>query len=145
MKKLRHLLVPLIFVLIVGTLTLSLFILPDKDVSEWERRKLQQMPEISISSLSSGSFMRDFETYLTDQFPLRDSFRTLKAKFHFDILGQKDNNDIYVINGSAGKLDSKISNTSVSRFTEKMQSLYITYLKNTDCKVYLMYLNLMFA
>lgn len=136
MKKLRHLLVPLIFVLIVGTLTLSLFILPDKDVSEWERRKLQQMPEISISSLSSGSFMRDFETYLTDQFPLRDSFRTLKAKFHFNILGQKDNNDIYVINGSSGKLDSKISNTSVSRFTEKMQSLYSTYLKNTVCKVY---------
>lgn len=136
MKKIRHLLVPLIFVLIVGTLTLSLFILPDKDVSEWERRKLQQMPEISISSLSSGRFMKDFETYLSDQFPLRDTFRTLKAKFHFDILGQKDNNDIYVIDGSAGKLDSKINGTSVSRFAEKMNSLYSTYLKDTDCKVY---------
>lgn len=136
MKKFRLLLVPVIFVLIAGTLTLSLFILPDKDVSEWERRKLQQMPEISFSTLSSGSFMRDFETYLADQFPLRDSFRTLKAKFHFDILGQKDNNDIYVIDGSAGKLDSKINGTSVSRFAEKMNSLYSTYLKNTDCKVY---------
>lgn len=136
MKKFRLLLVPIVFILIVGTLTVSLFILPDKDVSEWERRKLQQMPEISISSLSSGRFMKDFETYLSDQFPLRDTFRTLKAKFHFDILGQKDNNDIFVIEGSAGKLDSKINNTSVSRFAEKMNSLYNTYLKDTDCKVY---------
>ncbi len=136
MKKIRLLLVPVVFALIVGTLTISLFILPDKDISEWERRKLQQMPEISFSTLSSGSFMKDFETYLADQFPLRDTFRTLKAKFHFDILRQKDNNDIYVIDGSAGKLDSKINNTSANRFTEKMNSLYDSYLKNTDCKVY---------
>ena len=80
--------------------------------------------------------MKDFETYLADQFPLRDSFRTLKAKFHFDILGQKDNNDIYIIDGSAGKLDSKISSTSVKRFAEKINSLYTTYLKDTDCKAY---------
>lgn len=136
MKKIKHLLVPVIFTLIIGTLTLSLFILPDKDVSEWERRKLQQMPGISVSSLTSGKFMREFEAYLTDQFPLRDTFRTLKAKFHFDILRQKDNNDIYVVEGSAGKLDKKISKTSVNNFHKRINTIYDTYLKGTDCKVY---------
>lgn len=136
MKKIKHLLVPVIFSLIIGVLTLSLFILPDKDISEWERRKLQQMPDISVSSLSSGRFMRDFETYLTDQFPLRDTFRTLKAKFHFDFLRQKDNNDIYVINGSAGKLDKKISKRSVENFQKVINNINATYLKGTDCKVY---------
>lgn len=136
MKKIKHLLVPIIFTLIIGTLSLSLFILPDKDISEWERRKLQQMPDISVSSLSNGKFMREFETYLTDQFPLRDTFRTLKAKFHFDILRQKDNNDIYVIDGSAGKLDKKISKRSVENFQKVINNINSTYLKDTECKTY---------
>lgn len=136
MKKLKYLLVPFVFVLIISSLTLSLFIMPDKDISVWERRRLQQLPEISYQSLSKGTFMRNFETYLTDQFPLRDSFRTLKAKFHFEILNQKDNNGIYVIDGNAGKLDGKINNASVTDFTKKMNALYDTYLEGTDCKVY---------
>lgn len=136
MKKIKHLLVPVIFTIIIAALTLSLFILPDTDVSEWERRKLQQMPDISISSLSSGSFMREFETYLADQFPLRNTLRTLKAKFHFDVLRQKDNNDIFIVDGSAGKLDKKINKTSVSNFQKRINTVYDTYLKGTECKVY---------
>lgn len=136
MYKIKNLLITVIFVLVIGGFTLALFIIPDKDISEWERRKLQQMPDITASSLFDGSFMRNFETYLTDQFPLRDSFRTLKARFHFDVLGQKDNNDIYIVDGSASKLDRAISTVSVNKFTGKVTSLYEAYLKDTDCKVY---------
>lgn len=136
MTKIKNFLITLIFVLVIGGFTLAMLIVPDKDISEWERRKLQQMPEITVSSLFDGNFMRDFEVYLTDQFPLRDSFRTLKAMFHFDVLGQKDNNDVYIVDGSASKLDRKISNVSVSKFTGKVNSLYETYIKGTDCKVY---------
>lgn len=134
-NKIRYLLVPLVFAIIIGALTLMLYISPDKDISEWERRKLQQFPDISVSSLTSGRFMRDFETYLADQFPLRDSFRTLKAKFHFNVLRQKDNNDIYLIDGSAGKLERKILDRSVENFAGKITSLYDTYIRNTDCRV----------
>ncbi len=136
MYKIKNLLITVIFVLVVGGFTLALFIMPDKYISEWERRKLQQMPDITASSLLDGSFMRNFETYLTDQFPLRDSFRTLKARFHFGVLGQKDNNDIYIVDGSASKLDRKISGVSVKKFTNKITDLYDTYLKDTECKVY---------
>lgn len=136
MYKIKNILIILIFTLVIGGFTLALFIMPDKDISLWERRKLQQMPDITASSLFDGSFMRNFETYLTDQFPLRDSFRTLKARFHFDVLGQKDSNDIYIENGSASKLDRKISTVSVKKFTGKITSLYNTYLKDTDCRVY---------
>ncbi len=136
MYKIKNFLITLIFVIVIGGFTAALFIMPDKDISEWERRKLQQIPEITVSSLFDGSFMRSFETYLTDQFPLRDSFRTLKARFHFDVLGQRDNNDIYIVDGSASKLDRKISNVSVKKFTNKVTSLYEAYLRDTDCKVY---------
>ncbi len=136
MYKIKNILITLIFVLVIGGFTVFHFAMPDKDISSWERRKLQQFPDITVSSLWNGSFMRSFETYLTDQFPLRDSFRTLKARFHFDVLGQKDNNDIYIVDSSASKLDRKISKVSVNKFTNKLTSLYNTYLKDTDCKVY---------
>lgn len=135
-KKIKYLLVPAVFSLIIGALTLMLCLSPDKNISEWERRKLQQFPDISVSSLTSGRFMREFETYLADQFPFRDSFRTLKAIFHFGVIGQKDNNGIYLIDGSAGKLDSKISTRSVENFAKKITDLYDTYIKDTDCKVF---------
>jgi len=136
MYKIKNFLITLIFVLVIGGFTVAQFALPDKDISSWERRKLQQMPEITVSSLFDGSFMREFEAYLTDQFPLRDSFRTLKARFHFDVLGQKDNNDIYIVDGSASKLDRKINHVSVNKFKNKITGLYDTYLKDTECRVY---------
>lgn len=136
MNKIRNILVTAVFALIVGGFSVFHIVLPDSDVSEWERRKLQQLPEVSLASLFDGYFMHNFETYLTDQFPLRDSFRTLKAKFHFDILGQRDNNDIIVKDGSAAKLDRRINGASVNNFTEKITKIYDTYLKSSDCKVY---------
>ena len=136
MYKIKNFLITLIFVFIIGGFTVAHYTLPDNDISAWERRKLQQFPEITVSNLFDGSFMRNFETYLTDQFPLRDSLRTLKSHFHFDVLGQKDNNDIYIVGSSASKLDKKISKLSVNKFTQRITSLYETYLKHTDCKVY---------
>ena len=52
---------------------------PDDAVSVSERRKLAQKPELTLSSVLRGEFMTKFETYTLDQFPLRDSFRRLKA------------------------------------------------------------------
>ena len=40
MYKIKNLLITVIFVLVIGGFTLALFIMPDKDISEWERRKL---------------------------------------------------------------------------------------------------------
>ena len=136
MNKIKNILTVGIFSLIIGGFTLFHIILPDGEVSAWERRKLQQLPDVNLSSLFDGYFMHSFENYLTDQFPLRDTLRTLKAKFHFDVLGQKDNNDIVVVNGSASKLDRIINGVSVNNFTQKITKIYDTYLKDTDCKTY---------
>lgn len=136
MNKIKNIIITAVFVLIIGGFSIFHIILPDGEVSEWERRKLQQLPEASLSTLFDGYFMNSFETYLTDQFPLRDTFRTLKASFHFNVLGQKDNNDIVVIDGYASKLDRKINGVSVKNFTQKITKIYDTYLKDTDCRTY---------
>jgi len=40
---------------------------PSKDISEAERRPLQQMPEISVDTLLNGNFMGTFEDYTLDE------------------------------------------------------------------------------
>lgn len=126
----------ILFCLVIGLFTAFLFISPATEISESERRKLQQFPELSFSTLMSGKFMENFETYMTDQFPLRDTFRKLKAKVHFDLYNQSDNGGIYIKDGFVSKIDSEYSESSVKHFTERMNSLYDTYLKDNNCKVY---------
>ena len=136
MKKSKYITNIILFCLIIGLLTGFLFISPATEISESERRKLQQFPELSFSTLMSGKFMKNFETYMTDQFPLRDAFRKLKAKVHFDIYNQSDNGGIYIKDGYVSKIDSVYSESMVEHFTDRMNNLYNMYLKDADCKVY---------
>lgn len=73
---------------------------PADALSTSERRPLAQMPELSASSYLSGKFMSGYEDYATDQFPLREQFRTLKALMGLYVFGQKDNNGVYLADGS---------------------------------------------
>lgn len=131
----------IIYLAVVGTIfaaiTLACWLLPDQDFSDSERRKLAQMPTLSLSTLSDGSFMTDFETYTQDQFPLRDRLRTVKSVAAYYLLGQKDNNDIYLADGYAAKLEYPLNTDSLTHATERFQYLYDRYLAQTDVNVYL--------
>ena len=109
---------------------------PVQDISGSERRKLAQMPEVSLDSVLGGKFMTEFETFTLDQFPLRDTFRKLKALVHYHVLQQGDNNGIYVEQGYAAKLEYPLNETSVDSALEKFNRIFETYLKDTQCKVF---------
>ena len=104
---------------------------PGEEISESERRKLAQFPDVSMESVLGGGFMEDFESYTLDQFPLRDSFRRLKALFHYNVLGQKDNNDIYIADGYAAKLEYPLNSASVKNAVKKFQAIYEKYLEGS--------------
>ena len=55
------------------------FVSKDNSFSESENRVLAQFPKLSVATITDGSFMKDFETYLTDQFPFRDGIISLKT------------------------------------------------------------------
>lgn len=110
---------------------------PDDEVSLSERRPLASFPEIDKESVSSGSFMTDFETYTLDQFPLRDKFRTVKAVTAFYILRQKDNNDIYIADGYASKLEYPLDEKSIEYAASRFRFIYDKYMADKDMKVYL--------
>ena len=109
---------------------------PSDDFSNSERRKLAQFPGLSFNTIMSGDFMENFENYTLDQFPLRDSLRTLKAKVSLNIFKQSANNDIYVENGNASKMEYPLNEQSVDRAGDRFKYVYDKYLKDTNTKEY---------
>lgn len=72
----------------------AMCLMPDKAYSPQERRMLSERPYLTGAGLADGSFQQDYETYLGEQFPGRDSFVTLRVKLQ-RLLGDRDVNGIY--------------------------------------------------
>ncbi len=126
-----------LMVLFLFSLSVFAWIKPMDNYSDSERRVLAKFPELSLETISSGSFMKDFETYTLDQFPLRDSFRTLKA---ISVLGpfmQMDVNDLYLTDGYISKLEYPYHEGWVQNSADKFQFLYDKYLKDNCENIYL--------
>ena len=109
---------------------------PKQETSDSERRPLDQMPQVSWESIQNGQFMQDFESFTLDQFPLRDSFRKVKALFHYNALQQGDNNGIYVVDGYAAKQEYPLNETSVSNALQRFNHIYSKYLENANCNIH---------
>ncbi len=127
--------------IVVGVIWFGLsvwsFVKPADSFSDSERRQLAQFPEVSFESMLSGKFMTDLKDYSLDQFPMRDSFRTLKAISSFYLFGKKDNNDIYIADGYAAKIEYPLNENSVNKAADKLSSLYEKYVKDTTANVFL--------
>lgn len=94
-------------------------ILPDKEFSLAERRKLVQFPEISISRMMDGTFFRCFDQYMADQFPGRECFRGLKNKIELSVFYKLDVHGIYELGGSLYE-NSENSEKAVRGFAKKL-------------------------
>ena len=68
---------------------------PKQTFSENENRALASWPVYSFDTLKDGSYMSGIQTYLSDHFPLRDPFMTLKTKYEI-LTGREEINDIYL-------------------------------------------------
>lgn len=130
--KLRSILTSAVFLLTIGAFALGHLLTPDKSVSVSERRTLEGFPEFTLQALMSGEFGDDLESYLLDQFPLRDNLRRLKALWHFDVYKQSDNNGIYLAEDHVCKLDDAINDAEVESFLKTINSVYDSYLRDMN-------------
>ena len=121
-------------VVIFGFALLGL-LMPDGDVSLSERRPLKQTPKLSADTILSGDFTADFEEYSADQFPLRDTFRRIKAYAVYYLFRQGDNNGVYLQGGYASKLEYPLNEDSLQRAAQVFKKVYDKYL--TESRVYL--------
>ena len=104
MKKIYERIAVILFLTSLWIVSLSIFLVNDKEYSENENRYLTTKPDISMEDVSSGKFMDTFETYLNDQFPLRDKWIALKTDIQ-RLFGKTDINGTYL--GSDGYLFEK--------------------------------------
>ena len=123
MKKIKDRMICILLGVFLFGMSFLSMILPDGEYSLSERRKLTQMPSITLRSILSGKFMSEFEDYTTDQFPFRDVFRKIKAFTEINILGKKDNNAIYEYEGYLAEMQYPL----VDNY--HWQQPYITYQK----------------
>ena len=113
---------------------------PQDAFSDSERRALAQMPVFSAEAVlhenEDENFMRLFENYSLDQFPLRDAFRRLKALSAYYIFKRKDNNGIYLEDGYAAKLEYPLNEDSLDYAAKKFRTINERFLKNKKAKIY---------
>ena len=136
MKKLRSSLIVILASILVFGFALGSLVLPDKDVSDTERRPLKQFPKVSMQTVKDRTFMTDFESYSLDQFPLRDKFRGLKSFTALNVFGQKDTNDLFVSENHIFKIDYPTSTDSAIRAANIFSDINNRYLNDSN-NVYL--------
>lgn len=66
----------------------------DKTYSSAENRTLQQFPEFTVKRVLNGKFQKKYETYLSDQFPKRDSWVKLQTVTE-RMFGKTESNGVY--------------------------------------------------
>ena len=102
------------FVLFICALTVLHLALADKERSENENRMLASAPKFTLRALFSGSFTEDFEAYITDQFPFRDSWLDLKSRAE-RACGKTENNGVFFCR----------EDTLISRFPEPEEAAVV--------------------
>ncbi len=132
MSKLQSWNIITLFCVFIFGFTAATLVKPDDTYSESENRTLEQMPELSAEAVLSGEFEEDYETYLTDQFVLRDKWIGLKTSVERALLRQESKDvyfadDGYLIEKHTGSFmsDTALANiTALARFTEEYRGQF---------------------
>lgn len=129
-KKSDYIIVVLFLIFIYG-ITLANLIVKDKEFSEMENRNLAQKPEFVVSDILSGSYMKDYESYITDQFVARDVFVGAKS-ISERVLGKKVNNDVYY--GADGYLIEQLASVDEQLIERNVEAVK-NFAQNTQADV----------
>lgn len=121
-----------LFCILIFGFSAATLIKPDDAYSEAENRTLEQMPEVSAEAVLSGEFEKDYETYLTDQFVLRDKWIGLKTSVERALLKQESKDiyfadDGYLIEKHTGSFTSDTARAniaSLARFVQNYQEQF---------------------
>jgi len=127
--KLSDIITAVVFCILIAVITVASMVNPVKEYSVKEKRDLAQMPKFTLSALFDGSFTRDYESYITDQFVARDTWVSIKNKSEM-ALGKKDSDGVYF-----GKDDYLIGKHEfTAEQLEKNIGYLEKFLKNTNGK-----------
>lgn len=132
MKKNNSIIITVMFSAILILIFLLNIAIEDNKISESERRKLAQFPEISIQSLLDRKAIDGFEDYSVDQFAFRDFFRNVKSFWSTNIFFQKDDNKFFIKDNALYKMEYPLKEENIKINAEKIKNIYDKYLQEND-------------
>ncbi|MDO5522013.1 MAG: DHHW family protein [bacterium] len=136
-KKFRSISFSIIFVGMIFGLTTASLIKKDTSFSANENRVLQQRPEFSAERLFDGTFTKEYESYVTDQFVARDQWIAMKV-YAEKALQKKDINGVYFGKDDyliQQNLPSEIDQTLVDKNVNRLQSFIEQYKDKANINV----------
>ena len=119
-----------LFILIVLVINI---ILPDRGFSQKENRVLSSRPAFSINQVTSGKFADNYETYVNDQFFLRDWWITLRATAQ-RIMGMTEGNGVFL--GKDGYLMEDFTAPSKERLDRTLTAMTDFAARHSDLPQY---------
>ena len=101
-SKLSSILTVAFLAVIFGGFFLLKLVTAAPDIIRSERRIPAALPELSVKNVFSAEFMRRFDSYATDNYPMRENLRTLHAACVFGLFFQSDKDGLYTDAYGAG-------------------------------------------
>ncbi len=136
-NNIKNIITVALYAFVLFGLTFICWFGPAKAYSDSERRELSKFAKPTAETLKNGKFMSSFEDYTLDQFPARDTFRSVKAVASKYVFGQKDNHGLYTVNGYLSKLEYPMSMDRININISKLNEISDKFLAGTSCKTYL--------
>ena len=133
-KKFRILLTAVLAVFVL-VLDLLFVILPDKELSQVENRKLQRFPVMTTRTLTNGRFESQFDTYVADQFPFRNGFVRLKGAVDL-LMGRTESNGVFL--GKDGYLIQNFTEPDEEQQEEEWSAIRLFAGKHRDLGLYML-------
>lgn len=130
---------------VIGILLVSMFVcsfsilfilLPKKEYSIAERRPLIELPNIYEQETINNHFMEEFENYVADHFPFRETFRELKSLFLFNVFNSKDKEGLYFAEGHISKMETEVNENMLEHASKIFNKVYDQEIKNKNNNVY---------
>ena len=128
--KIKDIVVTLVFLFTIISLFLINVIKKDTDISIAERRKLATMPELTTKSLFDGTYFKSFDSYVTDQFIKRDTFRKIKIDIELSTKGEYNN--LYMYDDYIVEEIFPLNTNSINNLTNKINYIKNAYLNNNS-------------
>lgn len=139
-NKTRNIVVTSVFAVFIAFFVIMCGVkfLDPNESSDAERRPLAQFPEnITWEGIVDKSVIDDFEDYSVDQFPFREFFRGIKARFQFYALGLKENNGLAVEDGYIVKIEQDFDDKTVDYSIGRLEAYYNEFIKDNGGRHFL--------
>ena len=92
---------------------------------------MAQFPDkITWDGIVDKTVIDEFEDYSVDQFPFREFFRSIKAKFQLNVLGLKENNGLATEDGYIVKIEQDFVDKNVDYSIGRLQHFYNMFIKD---------------